>query len=49
MKNIDSVSHVKGESIYLDDIPLQNGTLFGYVSDSPVAHTKIENTKFTDT
>jgi xanthine dehydrogenase large subunit len=38
MKNIDAINHVRGESIYLDDIPLQQGTLFAAVFDSPVAH-----------
>ncbi|HWK03954.1 MAG TPA: molybdopterin cofactor-binding domain-containing protein [Puia sp.] len=38
MKNIDSASHTRGESIYLDDIPLIQGTLFGVVFGSPVAH-----------
>ncbi len=38
MKNLDSKSHVRGESIYLDDIPLLQGTLFACVYDSPVAH-----------
>nr|MBA3601706.1 molybdopterin-dependent oxidoreductase [Acidobacteriota bacterium] len=38
MKNVDSKSHVRGESIYLDDIPLIQGTLFACVYDSPVAH-----------
>ncbi|HKO81611.1 MAG TPA: hypothetical protein VJU78_14500, partial [Chitinophagaceae bacterium] len=42
MKNIDSYTHVRGESIYLDDIPLQAGTLFAAVFDSPVAHGKIK-------
>src|SRR6266404_1741088 len=41
MKNIDSYTHVRGESIYLDDIPLLNGTLYAAVFDSPVAHGKI--------
>ena len=41
MKNIDSYTHVRGESIYLDDIPVVNGTLFAAVFDSPVAHGKI--------
>ena len=41
MKNIDSKSHVRGESIYLDDIPLVQGTLFACVFDSPVAHGKL--------
>ena len=41
MKNIDSYTHVRGESVYLDDIPLVNGTLYASVFDSPVAHGKI--------
>ena len=41
MKNIDSTSHLKGESIYLDDIPVIGGTLFCAVYDSPIAHGKI--------
>jgi xanthine dehydrogenase large subunit len=43
MKNLDSKSHVRGESIYLDDIPLLQGTLFACVYDSPVAHGKLKN------
>ena len=34
--------HVRGESVYVDDIPLQAGTLFAAVFDSPVAHGKIK-------
>jgi xanthine dehydrogenase large subunit len=41
LKNIDSHSHVRGESVYLDDIPLVEGTLFACVFDSPVAHGKL--------
>lgn len=41
MKNIDSKSHVRGESVYLDDIPLIHGTLFACVFDSPIAHGKL--------
>jgi xanthine dehydrogenase large subunit len=41
MRNIDSFTHVRGESIYLDDIPLIAGTLFAAVFDSPVAHGEI--------
>ena len=41
MQNLDSITHVKGESIYLDDIPLQQGTLYGAAFGSPVAHGKI--------
>ena len=43
MKNIDSYTHVRGESVYLDDIPVVNGTLFASVFDSPVAHGKIKS------
>ncbi len=43
MKNIDSKSHVRGESVYLDDIPLFRGTLFACVYDSPVAHGKLKS------
>lgn len=43
MKNIDSYTHVRGESVYLDDISLVNGTLFASVYDSPVAHGKIKS------
>ncbi len=41
LKNIDSVSHVKGQSVYLDDIPLQQGTLFASCFDSSIAHGKL--------
>ncbi len=43
MQNVDSKSHVRGESIYLDDIPLLQGTFFACVFDSPVAHGKLKN------
>ena len=33
MKNIDSKGHVTGKSIYLDDIPIIQGTQFGVVFD----------------
>ena len=41
MKNIDSYTHTRGESIYLDDIPLVRGTLFAACFDSPIAHGKV--------
>jgi xanthine dehydrogenase large subunit len=41
MKNIDAYTHVRGESIYLDDILLIQGTLFGASFGSPVAHGAI--------
>jgi xanthine dehydrogenase large subunit len=43
MKNIDSKNHVTGKSVYVDDIPVQIGTLFGAVFGSPKAHGKIKN------
>ena len=43
MKNVDSKSHVRGESVYLEDIPLIQGTLFACVYDSPIAHGKLKN------
>ena len=43
VKNLDSKSHVRGESIYVDDIPLVHGTLFACVFDSPVAHGKLNS------
>jgi xanthine dehydrogenase large subunit len=48
MKNIDSYTHVRGESIYLDDIPLQVGTLFAAAFDSPIAHGKIKQLDITE-
>src|SRR6188768_1281408 len=48
MKNIDSTSHVRGESIYVDDIPLVRGTLFACVFDSPIAHGKLLSVDVTE-
>jgi xanthine dehydrogenase large subunit len=42
MKNIDAYTHLRGESIYLDDIPLIRGTLFGASFGSPIAHGVIK-------
>ncbi|HRI80140.1 MAG TPA: hypothetical protein PLR06_11445, partial [Cyclobacteriaceae bacterium] len=47
MKNIDSRGHVRGESIYLDDIPVQRGTLYAAVFDSPCAHGIIKKVDYT--
>ena len=41
MINIDSYSHTRGESVYLDDIPELSGTLYGAAFASNVAHGKI--------
>ena len=47
MKNIDSKGHVTGKSIFLDDIPTIQGTLYGAVFDSPLAHGHIESVDYT--
>ena len=41
MKNIDSIRHVRGESLFVDDLLTPEGTLFGYVFYSPIAHGRI--------
>ena len=41
MINIDAHNHVKGKSIYLDDIQELKGTLYALPFDSTVAHAKI--------
>lgn len=41
IRNIDSFTHTRGESIYLDDIPVIAGALYAAVFGSPVAHGKI--------
>ncbi len=41
MKNIDSKGHVTGKSLYLDDIPVRQGTLYALPVDSPAAHGRI--------
>jgi xanthine dehydrogenase large subunit len=38
MKNFDSEKHVRGESVFLDDIPILEGTLYAHVCYSKVAH-----------
>lgn len=43
VKNIDSYTHVRGESIYVDDVNVREGTLFSVVFDSPKAHGKIKS------
>lgn len=43
MKNIDSAGHVTGRSIYLDDIPVQQGTLYALPYDAPTAHAHIKD------
>lgn len=43
MNLVDAYTHVRGESLYLDDLPLVQGTLFAYVFGSPVAHGRIRS------
>ena len=46
MKNIDSIGHVTGKSVYLDDIPEQKGTLHALPFTSPIARGKIIRINF---
>ena len=41
MKNVDGAGHVTGRSIYLDDIPVMQGTLYALPYDAPSAHAHI--------
>lgn len=43
MINIDAHNHVKGKSIYLDDIQEMKGTLYALPFDAAVAHAKIKS------
>ena len=40
--NIDSYGHVSGRSLYLDDLPELQGTLYAAVFASPVAHGTLQ-------
>jgi len=42
MKNVDIEKHVRGDSLFIDDIRTPEGTLHAYVYSSPVAHAKIK-------
>ncbi len=46
MINIDAHNHVKGKSIYLDDIQELQGTLYALPFDATVAHAKIKSIDF---
>ncbi|RLD45414.1 MAG: xanthine dehydrogenase [Bacteroidetes bacterium] len=46
MKNIDSIGHVTGKSIYLDDIPEQKGSLHALPFASSIARGRIVNINF---
>ncbi len=43
MKNKDSYGHVRGESLFVDDITVMQGTLHGLVFDASIAHGRIKN------
>ncbi len=43
MKHIDAISHVTGQSVFVDDIPVRTGTLYGSVFRSPAAHGRIRS------
>ena len=43
IKNKDSYGHVRGESLFVDDVNVGQGTLHGLVFDSSIAHGKIKS------
>ena len=44
--NIDAAGHVTGKSLYTDDIPVMEGTLYLKVVDSKIAHGHITHVDF---
>jgi len=46
IKNLDSYTHVRGESLYVDDVNVRQGTFHAVVFDSPKAHGKIKNINY---
>lgn len=46
MKNIDTIGHVTGKSVYLDDIPTISGTLHAAIVSSAIAHGRIIRVDF---
>ena len=48
VKNIDSYTHVRGESLYVDDVNVRQGTFHAVVFDSPKAHGKIKNIDYSE-
>ncbi len=46
IKNKDSVSHLRGESVFVDDIVALQGTLLGLVYDSQEAHAHISDVDY---
>lgn len=48
MRSYDSIQHVKGDSKFVDDLITPEGTLFGYLFYSSIAHGKIRNIDFSE-
>lgn len=48
MSNIDSIRHVRGESLFIDDVIAPEGVLYGYIFYSPIAHGKILKINLSD-
>ena len=46
MTNIDSFTHVRGESLFVDDLMLRQDALIGLCFDSPKAHGKIKSVDY---
>jgi len=44
--NIDAAAHVTGRSLYLDDLPMLDGTLYAKIFDSPAAHGIVRRIDF---
>ncbi|WP_299273308.1 molybdopterin cofactor-binding domain-containing protein [uncultured Psychroserpens sp.] len=43
IKNLDSFTHVRGESLYVDDVNIRQGTFHAVVFDAPKAHGHIKH------
>lgn len=48
MKSTDSIKHTRGESFFIDDIVAPEGTLFGYLFYSTIAHGKITKLDYSE-
>jgi xanthine dehydrogenase large subunit len=43
LENIDAYTHVRGESLFIDDLSIKCDTLYGLIFDSPIAHGNIKS------
>ncbi|WP_282041354.1 xanthine dehydrogenase molybdopterin binding subunit [Winogradskyella flava] len=48
IKNMDSYTHVRGESLYVDDVNVRQGTFHAVVFDSSKAHGKIKSIDYSE-